>query len=85
MGYYEIRIKREAEKEIRSLPQPDIRRIIKKIQGLAENPRPLGCDKLKGEEGYRIRQGDYRIVYLINDSEKILRILRIGHRKEVYR
>lgn len=85
MASYKLSIKGDAEKEVRLLPKGDLKRVIRKIQSLAENPRPEGCEKLKGEEGYRIRQGDYRVVYLINDSEKTIQVLRVGHRREVYR
>ena len=85
MASYELKIKKEAEREFRSLPKPDLHRVIQKIQTLALNPRPMGCEKLKGEEGYRVRQGDYRIVYLIDDAAKVVRIIRVGHRREVYR
>ena len=85
MASYELRIKREAEKEIAALHKTDLVRVIKKIRLLAENPRPVGTEKLKGEEGYRIRQGDYRIVYLINEKEKTVCVIRVGHRREVYR
>lgn len=85
MGSYEVRIKREAEKELRSLPKIDLKKAIQKIEFLSLNPRPQGSEKLQGEEGYRIRQGDYRIVYLIDDPNKIVHIIRVGHRREVYR
>lgn len=85
MAVYEIRIKRDAEKDLLSLPKADLKRITKKIRLLSDTPRPNGCEKLKGEEGYRIRQGDYRIVYLVNDSEQLVTIIKVGHRREVYR
>lgn len=85
MASYELIIKRDAEKELKILPQVDLKRIIKKIQSLSKDPRPYGCEKLKGEEGLRIRQGNYRIVYVIDELEKTVRIIRIGHRREVYR
>ena len=85
MASYNLRIKRDAEKEIRRLPKSDIKRIVTKILQLAEDPRPQGCEKLKGEEGYRIRQGDYRIVYLINDADRLVQGITVGHRRDVYR
>ena len=85
MASYNLRIKRDAEKEIRRLPKSDIKRIVTKILQLAEDPRPQGCEKLKGEEGYRIRQGDYRIVYLINDADRFVQVITVGHRRDVYR
>ncbi len=85
MATYDLLIKKEAEKEIANLPKPDLERVAQKIRGLAQDPRPHGSEKLKGEEGFRVRQGDYRIVYLIDDARKIVRIIRVGHRREVYR
>ena len=84
MELYKINIKKDAEKELKSLHKQDLKRIVEKIQSLASNPRPMGCQKLKGDEGYRVRQGDFRVVYHISDAEKIVRIIRIGHRREVY-
>lgn len=85
MDTYDIRIKKDAERDLRNIPKTDIQRITKKIQTLTINPRPSGCEKLQGEEGYRIRQGDYRVIYLVDDQKKIVRILKVGHRREVYR
>jgi len=85
MASYKLFIKRDAEKEIRSFPKADIKRVVKKILSLPENPRPSGCEKLKGEEGYRVRQGAYRIVYLIDDKEQSITVYKMGHRRDVYR
>ena len=85
MDVYKVSIKRDAEKDLSDLSKNDLRKMTQKIQHLAKNPRPQGCEKLKGEEGYRIRQGDYRVVYLVDDQEKQVRIIRVGHRREVYR
>lgn len=85
MAVYEIRIKKDAEKDFLALPRADLQKVTKKIQKLSDTPRPPGCEKLKGEEGYRIRQGNYRIVYLINDSERLVTVIKVGHRREVYR
>ncbi|MBI4057085.1 MAG: type II toxin-antitoxin system RelE/ParE family toxin [Elusimicrobia bacterium] len=85
MDSYNLRIKKSAEKELRSIPKPDLIRVTHKIQALAKNPRPLGCQKLSTEEKYRIRQGDWRVVYLINDQEKLIEIFKISHRREIYR
>ena len=83
---YSLVIKRSAEKELKKLPGGDLRRVVDRIHGLAQQPRPAGCEKLSGEaERYRIRQGDYRIVYDIDDSAHIVAIVKIGHRREVYR
>ena len=85
MASYKLYIKKDAEKEIRSFPKADIKRVIKKILSLPNNPRPSGCEKLQGEAGYRIRQGVYRIVYSVDDEEKSITIIKVGHRREVYR
>ena len=82
---YSITIKRSAEKELRALPKADLQKVIKKIQALAGNPRPVGHQKLSGETPYRFRQGDYRILYTVDDKGRIVDIVKIGHRKEVYK
>lgn len=85
MGSYSVYVKKSAEKELRDVPKPDLRRIVSHIQSLATQPRPHGCEKLSGEEKYRIRQGDWRVVYWIDDNNKSVEIIKIGHRREVYR
>lgn len=82
---YSLRIKRTAEKELKALPKKDLSRIVEKIQSLAENPHPPGHQKMSGRFQYRIRQGDYRILYTIDDGERLVEIIKIGHRREVYR
>lgn len=85
MGSYKILIKPSAVKEIEAIPQRDRQRIVARIQGLSGNPRPPGCEKLSGQDKFRLRQGAYRIVYSVNDDEPSLLIVKVGHRKEVYR
>jgi mRNA interferase RelE/StbE len=82
---YRLEVKRSAAKEIGDLPKADCQRVVAKIQLLASNPRPNGCEKLSGAEKYRIRQGDYRILYEIDDSAKLVIIVKVGNRREVYR
>ena len=82
---YSLRIRRSAEKELKALPKTDLSRIVEKIRSLAENPHPPGHQKISGQFQYRIRQGDYRILYTIDDSERVVEIIKIGHRREVYR
>jgi len=83
---YKVSIKPSAVKEIESLPRKkDRQQIIKRIGSLADNPRPPGCTKLSGYDRYRIRQGSYRIVYGIEDDELIVYVVKVGHRKDVYR
>jgi len=82
---YSIEIKRSAAKELAALPKQDRSRIITRIRALAREPRPVGCEKLSGQERYRIRQGDYRILYEIHDLVLIVMVVKIGHRHDVYR
>lgn len=85
MASYKVLIKKSAEKELRAVPKINLTRIVGKVQSLSIEPRPHGCEKLSGEEKYRVRQGDWRIVYSINDNTKIIEIVKIGHRREIYR
>jgi len=82
---YSVLIKPSAAKELETVPRTDRLRIIQKIRALAGSPRPIGCEKLSGREQYRLRQGRYRIVYSISDPEQTVLVVKIGHRKEVYR
>jgi len=82
---YNILIKPSAVKEIENIPRKDRVRIIQKIQGLANNPRPQGCENLAGENRYRIRQGVYRIVYSVSDRELHIIVVKVGHRRDVYK
>ena len=86
MASYRLRIKKSAIKDLEAIPtKADRRRIVKRIESLAENPRPNGVQKLSGKERYRIRQGRYRILYSIRDRELIVYIVRVDDRKSVYR
>jgi mRNA interferase RelE/StbE len=85
MGSYKVHIKRSAERELHDIPKKDLKRMVKKIGNLSNNPRPPGCEKLSGQERYRIRQGNYRVVYSIDDEAQMVMIVKIGHRREVYR
>ncbi|NQT25916.1 type II toxin-antitoxin system RelE/ParE family toxin [candidate division KSB1 bacterium] len=85
MEKYKIEFIKSAVKELNSIPDKDINKIIKKIQSLEQNPRPDGCVKLTGKEQYRIRQGRYRILYSIEDDRLIIFVVKIGHRKDIYR
>lgn len=81
---YALIIDRYAQKQLDKIPPPHFNRIIKAIYSLQENPRPQGYKKLTGRPGYRIRIGDYRVIYLIEDSEVKVFVIDIGHRKEIY-
>ena len=86
MEKYKVSIKRSAVKEIEAIPQKKERqRIIRRIGQLAEDPHPPGAKKLSGNDKYRVRQGSYRIVYSIEDNELIVVVVKVGHRKNVYR
>jgi mRNA interferase RelE/StbE len=82
---YNIFIKPSAVKEIENIPRKDRLRIVQKIQGLTTNPRPQGCEKLAGENKYRIRHGVYRIVYSVSDRELHIIVVKVGHKREVYK
>lgn len=81
---YKITIKKGAIKALESIPEPHYSNIKSAIYQLATHPRPPGCKKLKGREGYRIRVGNYRVVYNIFDRELIVDVVTLGHRKDVY-
>ena len=85
MASYSLFIKPSAAKEIEAVPKPDRRRIVSKIMSLSSDPRPPDCEKLSGHDQYRIRQGNYRILYEIHDVKLIVVIVKIGHRRDVYR
>ena len=86
MAKYRILIKPSAVKEIEAIPlKKDRRRIVERIRKLEENPRPPGCEKLSGQDKYRVRQGRYRIVYSIEDQDLVVYMVKVGHRKDVYR
>ena len=85
MAQYKIFFKKSVEKDLKSIPTRDLKKILRKIESLRLNPRPSGSEKLTGLERYRIRQGSYRIVYSIQDFELTVWVVKIGHRKEIYR
>ena len=82
---YTVILKRSAERELDRLPAQLHGRITRKLLELEDDPRPHGVQKLQGLESYRIRIGDYRVLYLIDDPTKTVEIIAIGHRREVYR
>ena len=85
MAGYRIFFKVSVEKDLRKIPQEEIKKILQKIDLLAANPRPPGSETLTGQERYRIRQGRYRILYSIEDNELTIWVVKISHRKDVYR
>ena len=85
MESYKLVIKKSVAKDLRPIPKHDLSRILKRIEALARDPRPEGSEKLSGLERYRVRQGSYRILYEIRDRELLIVVVKIGHRREVYR
>ena len=85
MDEYRIEIKKSAAKELEKIKGKDQERIIARIRGLAQDPRPTNSKKLSGEEKYRIRQGNYRILYQIFDDIVLVVVVKIGHRRDVYK
>lgn len=85
MARYELVVKRSVAKDLRRIPNPDVARILKQIEALREDPRPRGCEKLSGQERYRIRQGPYRILYEVLGGRLIVTVVKVAHRKRVYR
>ncbi len=85
MAAYSILFKESVRKDFDSIPSKDLMRIMERIGMLAENPRPVGSEKLSGQERYRIRQGNYRIIYSIQDNELTVWVVKVAHRREVYR
>jgi mRNA interferase RelE/StbE len=85
MAGYSIYFRSSVEKDLRIIPEAELKRILGKIESLANNPRPPGSEKLSGLERYRIRQGRYRIIYSIQDMELTVWVVKIGQRKDVYR
>ena len=81
---YQVVIEKQVQKQMERIPEPDYSRVKAAINNLANDPRPHGCKKLKGRLGYRIRQGDYRIVYDINDRVLTVFIISADNRKDVY-
>jgi mRNA interferase RelE/StbE len=82
---YSLEIKRSAAKELAQVPPKDRGRIVARIQALADDPRSVGTEKLSGQERYRVRQGNYRILYEIEDQILRIMVVKIGHRRDAYR
>jgi len=82
---YRIEVRRRAQRALDKLPKTDFQAVIEAIKDLAQTPRPRGIEKVKSTGLWRIRQGDYRIVYVIDDKESLVTIVRVGHRREIYK
>ncbi len=85
MGVYKLFFKKSVEKDLNGIAKDELIKIIARITALADNPRPPGCEKLTGLERYRIRQGRYRILYSIQDYELTIWVIKVAHRKNVYK
>ena len=85
MAEYEILFIESVYKDLKKIPKADLRKILSRIKKLSDDPRPAGCEKLTGQERYRLRQGRYRIVYSIQDDKLTICVVKVGHRKDIYR
>jgi len=85
MAKYKIQVKKSAEKELGQIPKKDLVKILDKIQGLADNPHPVGSIKLTNDEKYRVRVGNYRVLYQVEDNILTVVVVKVGHRKDIYR
>ena len=85
MAAYKLFFKKSVQKDFDAIPKRDLERILKLIEALAEDPRPPGCEKLTGQDRYRLRQGRYRIAYSVQDDELTVWIVKVAHRRHVYR
>ena len=85
MARYKLVVRQSVTKDLRSIPQKDVARILERIESLVDDPRPPRCEKLSGQERYRIRQGCYRIIYEIQDRVLVVVVVKVGHRRDVYK
>ena len=85
MARYKLLFKASVTKDLRHIPKHDVATILRRMEALAKDPRPNGCEKLSGQERYRVRQGRYRIIYEIIDDQLVVTVVKIGHRREVYK
>ncbi len=85
MGRFDLRIKPSVARDLRGIPPSHVERILARIDALRYDPRPPGSEKLAAQERYRIRQGVYRILYTVADAELIIEVVKVGHRRDVYR
>lgn len=85
MASYELTFKKSVAKDLHAFPKQDVKRILQRIRALSNDPRPPGCEKLSGQERYRVRQGVYRIIYEVEDRRLTVLIVKVGHRSDVYR
>ena len=84
MAAYKLFIDKAVYKQLKNIPERDYQKVMASIAALENNPRPAGCKKLKGRQGYRIREGNYRVIYEINDKMLTVKVIEAGDRKEIY-
>jgi mRNA interferase RelE/StbE len=84
MARFELRFKASVAKDLRGIPRADVERILARTETLRDDPRPPGAEKLSAQERYRVRQGDYRILYTVADAELVVEVVKAGHRREAY-
>jgi mRNA interferase RelE/StbE len=85
MASYELVFRKSVAKDLRAFPKQAVKRIMQRIASLADDPRPVGCERLSGQQRFRVRQGVYRIIYEIDDNRLTVLVVTVGHRREVYR
>jgi mRNA interferase RelE/StbE len=85
MAAYKLFFKKSVQKDLNAIPKAELKRILRRIEGLTEDPGPPGCEKLTGQDRYRLRQGMYRILYSIQEGELTVWVVKVGHRKDIYR
>ncbi len=85
MARFELRFKPSVAKDLRGISKTELRRLLKRIQALGDEPRPAGCEKLTSRDVYRIRQGVYRVVYSVDNAAVVIEVIKVGHRREGYR
>lgn len=85
MASYKLVFRKSVSKDLRFIPNKDVARILRRIEGLQDNPRPDDSEKLSGQERYRIREGAYRVIYELEDERLVVTVVKVGHRKNVYK
>jgi mRNA interferase RelE/StbE len=85
MEHDELRVKPSVARDLRGVPPADVRRVLERTEALRETPRPHGCRKLSTHERYRVRRGDYRILYTVSDDPPVVEVVTVGRRRDVYR
>ncbi len=85
MAEYSVYFRESVERDFSVIPKQDLRKILSRIEALGADPRPPGHEKLTGQKRYRVRQGSYRIMYSIQDKELTVWVVKVGHRKDIYR